>query len=71
MSKLAFLTLGAHAQRGLLTGLFVCLSVTVSSYSGTTGFEAAYERYQWVQNYAKLNIKKKTFLKRLRSRDMP
>ena len=23
----------------------------VTSYSGTTGYEAAHERYQWLQNY--------------------
>ena len=41
-----------HAQRGLQC--LVCLSVCVDAYSGTTGYEAAYERYQWLQNYAKL-----------------
>ena len=51
----------------------VCLSVrpSVSSYSCTTGFEVANERYQRLQNYASLKKKKAIFLKRLRSRDMP
>ena len=52
---LLLLTPGAHAQRGLLTvvGLCVCLSVclSVDDYSRTTGYEAAYERYQQLQCY--------------------
>ena len=46
----------------------VCLSV--DAYSGTTGYEAAYEIYKQVQIYKGLNIKKAILLKRLRSEDM-
>ena len=59
-------TLGAHAQRGLQ--YLVCLCVY--RYSGTTGYEAAYERYQQLQSYEGMNIKKAIFLERLRSRVM-
>ena len=47
----------------------VCLSVCLSvyDYSRTTGYEAAYERYQQLQ-YNK--GKKNNVAKRLRSRDM-
>ena len=53
------LTLGAHAQRGLqyivvlCVCLYVCLCVCrpVYDYSRTTGYEAAYERYQQFQCY--------------------
>ena len=46
--RIPSLTLGAHAQRGFLC-LSVCLSV--DDYSRTTGYEAAYERYQQLQCY--------------------
>ena len=65
---------GAHAQRGLQTYstwsvcLFVCLSVY--DYSRTTGYEAAYERYQQLQCYKGMKKKVANLLKRLRSRDM-
>ena len=49
-------------------GLFVCLSVY--AYSRSTGYEAAYERYQQLEGYESMKIKKAIFLKRLRSRDM-
>ena len=69
------LTLGSHAQRGLQYSrsvcLFVCLSVClfVSDYSRTTGYEAAYERYQQIQCHkGRKNVA--ILLKRLRSRDM-
>ena len=39
-----FLTLGAHAQRGLRVCQFVCLFVYIRS--GTTGYETAHERYE-------------------------
>ena len=48
----------------------VCLS-SVSSYSRTTGYKAAHERYQCLQNYVNLKNKWSIFLKGLRSRDMP
>ena len=55
---------------GLCVGRSVCLSV--DDYSRTTGYEAAYERYQQLQCYMykgmKINVA--ILLKRLRSRDM-
>ena len=54
-------TLAAH-------GLFV--SLFVSDYSRTTGYEAAYERYQRLQCYKGKKINVAISLKRLRSRDM-
>ena len=45
--------------------------LSVDTYSGTTGYEVANERHQWVQNYANPKNKRAFFLKRLRSRDMP
>ena len=47
--------------------LFVCLSV--SNYSRTTGYEAAYERYQQLQCYKGKKNNVAILLKRLRSRD--
>ena len=68
------LTLGAHAQRGLqyLVCVSVCLSVClcVDDYSRTTGYEAAYERYQQLQCYKGMKTNVAILLKRLRSRDM-
>ena len=60
------LTLGAHAH----STWFVCLSVClcVDAYSGTTGHEAAYKGYQWLQNYVSLKNKTAILLKRLCSR---
>ena len=40
------LTLGAHAQRGLQYLVCVSVCLSVYDYSRTTGYEAAYERYQ-------------------------
>ena len=50
----------------------VCLSVClfVSNYSRTTGYEAAYERYQQIQCYKGRKINVAILLKPLRSRDM-
>ena len=71
---LELLTLGAHAQRGLqyLVCVSVCLSVClfVDDYSRTTGYEAAYERYQQLQCYKGMKNNVAILLKRLRSRDM-
>ena len=57
---------------GLCVCLFVCLSVClfVDDYSRTTGYEAAYERYQQLQCYKGMKINVAILLKRLRSRDM-
>ena len=46
----------------------VCLSV--DDYSRTTGYEAAYERYQQLQCYKGMKTNVAILLKRLRSRDM-
>ena len=50
----------------------VCLSVCLSvyDYSRTTGYEAAYERYQQIQCYKGRKNNVAILLKRLRSRDM-
>ena len=53
---------------GLCVCLFVCLSV--DDYSRTTGYEAAYERYQQLQCYKGMKNNVAILLKRLRSRDM-
>ena len=52
--------------------LFVCLFVcsSVDDYSRTTGYEAAYERYQQLQCYKGMKNNVAILLKRLRSRDM-
>ena len=58
---------------GLCVCLSVCLSVfflSVDDYSRTTGYEAAYERYQQLQSYKGMKINVAILLKRLRSRDM-
>ena len=62
----------ACAARVTVLGLSVCLSVCLSvyAYSRSTGYEAAYERYQQLEGYESMKIKKAIFLKRLRSRDM-
>ena len=62
----------ACAARVTVLGLSLCLSVClcVDAYSGTTGYEAAYELYKRVQIYEGLNNKKVILLKRLRSGDM-
>ena len=52
--------------------LCVCVSVCVCvyDYSRTTGYEAAYERYQQLQCYKGRKNNVAILLKRLRSRDM-
>ena len=64
----------ACAARVTVVGLCVCLSVcfflSVDDYSGTTGYEAAYERYQQLQSYKGMKKNVAILLKRLRSRDM-
>ena len=54
-----------------VVGLY-CVSVRLSvyDYSRTTGYEAAYERYQQLQCYKGMKINVAILLKRLRSRDM-
>ena len=62
----------ACAARVTVVGLCVCLSVClfVDDYSRTTGYEAAYERYQQLQCYKGMKNNVAILLKRLRSRDM-
>ena len=62
----------ACAARVTVLVLCVCLSVclSVSNYSRTTGYEAAYERYQQLQCYKGKKNNVAILLKRLRSRDM-
>ena len=62
----------ACAARVTVVGLCVCLSVclSVDDYSRTTGYEAAYERYQQLQCYKGMKTNVAILLKRLRSRDM-
>ena len=48
----------------------VCLCVCVWDYSRTTGYEAAYERYQQLQFYKSKKNNVAILLKRLRSRDI-
>ena len=48
----------------------VCVCVCVYDYSRTTGYEAAYERYQQLQYYKGKKNNVAILLKRLRSRDM-
>ena len=58
----------ACAARVTVVGLCVCLSVCVSvdDYSRTTGYEAAYERYQQLQCYKGMKNNVAILLKRLR-----
>ena len=60
------------AARVTVVVLCVCLSVclSVDDYSRTTGYEAAYERYQQLQCYKGKKNNVAISLKRLRSRDM-
>ena len=62
----------ACAARVTVVGLYVCLFVCLSvyDYSRTTGYEAAYERYQQIQCYKGRKNNVAILLKRLRSRDM-
>ena len=59
-------------RRVTVLGLSVCLSVclSVDAYSGTTGYEAAYELYKRVQIYKGLKKYEAILLKRLRLGDM-
>ena len=64
--------LPAFAGRVTVVVLCVCLSVCLSvyDYSRTTGYKAAYERYQHLQCYKGMKTNVAILLKRLRSRDM-
>ena len=60
------------ASRVTVVVLCVCLSVclSVDDYSRTTGYEAAYERYQQLRCYKGKKNNVAILLKQLRSRDM-
>ena len=60
----------ACAARVTVVVLCVCVCVCVYDYSRTTGYEAAYERYQQLQCYKGRKNNVAILLKRLRSRDM-
>ena len=60
----------ACAARVTVVVLCVCVCVCVYDYSRTTGYEAAYERYQQLQCYKGKKNNVAILLKRLRSRDM-
>ena len=62
----------ARAARVTILGLCVCLPVclSVQDYSRTTGYEAAYERYQQLRCYKGMKSNVAILLKRLHSRDM-
>ena len=53
-----------------VTVVVLCVCVCVYDYSRTTGYEAAYERYQQLQCYKGKKNNVAILLKRLRSRDM-
>ena len=48
----------------------IIINLSVYDYSRTTGYEAAYERYQQLQCYKVKKTNVAILLKRLRSRDM-
>ena len=60
----------ACVARVTVVVLCVCVCVCVYDYSRTTGYEAAYKRYQQLQCYKGKKTKVAILLKRLRSRDM-
>ena len=53
-----------------VTVVVLCACLSVYYYSRTTGYEAAYERYQQIQCYKGRKNNVAILLKRLRSRDM-
>ena len=60
----------ACAARVTVVGLCLSVCLCVDDYSRTTGYEAAYERYQQLQYYKGMKNNVAILLKRLRSRDM-
>ena len=66
------LTLGARAQRGpRVTVAVLCVCLFVSCYySRTTGYEAAYDRYQQFQCYKGMKTNVAILLKPLRTVDI-
>ena len=63
-----FLTLGAHAQRGLQYSFCLSVSQSVCLFTTILGNEAASERYQQLQRNKRSKIKQAILLKRRRSR---
>ena len=59
-----------YSSRSVCLSDCLCVCLFVSDYSGTTGYEAAYERYLQVQCYKGKENNVAISLKRLRSRDM-
>ena len=53
-----------------VTVVVLCVCVCVCHYSRTTGYEAAYGRYQQLQFYKSKKINVAILLQRLRSRDI-
>ena len=60
----------ACAARVTVVVLCLCVCLFVYYYSRTTGYEAAYERYQQIQCYKGRKNNVAILLKRLHSRDM-
>ena len=71
-AKICMLFINPRRACAARVGLCVCLSVclSVDDYSRTTGYEAAYERYQQLQCYKGMKNNVAILLKRLRSRGM-
>ena len=59
-----------YGSRSVCVSVRPSVCVSVHDYSRTTGYEAAYERYQQLQCYKGKKINVAILLKRLRSRDM-
>ena len=59
-----------YSSRSVCLCVCVCVCVCVYDYSRTTGYEAAYERYQQLQCYKGRKNNVAISLKRLRSRDI-
>ena len=59
-----------YSSRSVCLCVCECVCVCVYDYSRTTGYEAAYERYQQLQCYKGRKNNVAILLKRLRSRDM-
>ena len=69
MERLCNIINPQRACAARVTVVVLCVCLFVYDYSRTTGYEAAYERYQQIQCYkGRKNVA--ILLKRLRSRDM-
>ena len=56
-----------YSSRSVCRHVCVCVCVCVYDYSRTTGYEAAYERYQQLQCYKGKKINVAILLKRLKT----